>query len=166
MGDPALRYLILSDIHSNLEAFDRVLADCRGRRWDRCLVLGDLVGYGADPNPVVDRLRDLSPDQVIRGNHDKVVSGVADGSHFNPLALSAARWTQEVIRSDNRQWLEELAPGPVPASGDPEVLLSHGSPLDEEAYILGLEDAWSAFREADFRCCLFGHTHYPLVIGL
>jgi diadenosine tetraphosphatase ApaH/serine/threonine PP2A family protein phosphatase len=160
-----LRYLVLSDIHANLEALTEVLDDAGRRTWDRCLALGDLVGYGADPNPVLDRLREFSPDQVIRGNHDKVVSGITDGSYFNPLALASAQWTREVIRPDNRRWLEELPQGPVPASADPDVLLSHGSPIDEEAYILGLEDAWDTFLRTSFGVCLFGHTHYPMVIG-
>ena len=161
-----MRYLILSDIHANLEALNAVLADAERQMWDRCLVLGDLVGYGADPDPVMDRLRELAPDQIIRGNHDKVVSGVTDGEEFNSMALASARWTRTVIRDDNRQWLEDLPQGPQAASTDPGVLLSHGSPLDEEAYILGIDDAWMAFQQSSFRCCLFGHTHYPVVIEL
>ncbi len=160
-----MRYLILSDVHANSEALEAVLEDSTRRTWDRCLVLGDLVGYGADPNPVLDRLRELAPDQIIRGNHDKVVSGVTDGSAFNPLALAAALWTREVIRPENRRWLEDLPAGPLRAEDDEELILCHGSPLDEEAYILGVEDAEAAFEGVSFRFCLFGHTHYPLVIG-
>ena len=64
-----MRYLILSDIHANVDAFDTVLEHAAGR-WDRALVLGDLVGYGAEPNAVIDRVRELAPDVIIRGNHD------------------------------------------------------------------------------------------------
>jgi diadenosine tetraphosphatase ApaH/serine/threonine PP2A family protein phosphatase len=159
-----MRYLILSDVHANLQALDAVLADAAGRSWDRCLVLGDLVGYGADPEAVVDRLRELDPDQVIRGNHDKVVSGVTEGEDFNPLALAAARWTRLQLSPGNRRWLAELPQGPQEARDEPDLLLCHGSPVDEEIYILDRAEAMSAFQET-FRFCLFGHTHYPLVIS-
>ena len=160
-----MRYLVLSDIHANLEALEAVVADLRHRSWDRFLLLGDIVGYGADPKAVIDRLRELQPDQMVRGNHDKVVVGITDGEYFNPLALAAARWTRSVLSEADRRWLEEMPQGPVRAVADPEVVLSHGSPLDEEAYILGQEDALVTFEVGEFQRCLFGHTHYPMVIG-
>ena len=160
-----MRYLVLSDLHANLEALDAVLADADRRSWDRCVVLGDLVGYGADPDAVLDRVRERQPSQVIRGNHDKVVSGVTDGADFNPLALAAARWTQDNIRPDNLTWLHELPQGPRQAPDDPDLVLCHGSPVDEETYILDHEAAHAAFDLVAFRFCLFGHTHYPLTIA-
>ena len=161
-----MRYLVLSDIHSNREALEAVLERCRVQSWERTLLLGDVVGYGADPDAVIDILRELEPHQLVRGNHDKVVSGVSDGAYFNPLAFASAVWTQEKIRDDNRQWLKDLPQGPLEAEEDPAVVLSHGSPVDEEDYILGREDAILTFQEAPFGRCLFGHTHYPVVIGL
>ena len=80
-----MRYLILSDIHANIDAFDAVLEHAAGP-WDRVLVLGDLVGYGAEPNAVVDRVTELAPEAVIRGNHDKAACGIDDGSQFNHVA--------------------------------------------------------------------------------
>ena len=74
-----MRYLILSDIHANIDAFETVLDHASGT-WDRILVLGDLVGYGAEPNAVIDRVKALNPDSVIRGNHDKAACGIDDGS--------------------------------------------------------------------------------------
>ena len=86
-----MRYLLLSDIHSNDEALAAVLARARRRRFDRVVILGDFVGYGAEPNAVLDRLRRVRKDKiVIRGNHDKVVCGLDDGELFNPVALQAA----------------------------------------------------------------------------
>ena len=73
-------YLILSDIHGNIDAFEAVLADADGE-WDRVIVLGDLVGYGGEPNLVIDRIRELDPLAVIRGNHDKAACGIDDGSN-------------------------------------------------------------------------------------
>jgi len=161
-----LRYLILSDIHANREALDAVLADAATREWDQSLVLGDLVGYGADPNAVLDRVRELDPDRIVRGNHDKVVAGITTGEHFNPLAQASALWTREVLDADHREWLRGLPEGPCSPEGEPLLVLSHGAPFDEEAYILGHEDALLAFELGGFRLCLFGHTHYPMVIGL
>jgi len=74
-----MRYLILSDIHSNREALTAVLNRVRRKRWDRAVVLGDVVGYGANPNEAVDTVRSLRPLVAIRGNHDKVCSGSRTG---------------------------------------------------------------------------------------
>ncbi len=161
-----MRYLVLSDLHANLEAVEAVLADADRRSWDRGVILGDLVGYGADPDAVLDRVRERRLFQIIRGNHDKVVSGVTDGMHFNALALAAARWTQQNLRTDNLSWLRGLPQGPQRAPDHLDLVLCHGSPVDEETYILDHESALAAFEEMDFRFCLFGHTHYPMTIAV
>ena len=95
-----MRYLILSDIHANMDALERVLEHAAGR-WDRAIVLGDLVGYGAQPQAVVDRVRALGPDAVIRGNHDKAACGIDDGSQFNHVARMAAMWTGTQLTPGN-----------------------------------------------------------------
>jgi len=76
-----MRYLILTDIHANLEALDSCLADARSRGYDRTLVLGDVVGYGADPNAVIERIQRLEPHAIVRGNHDKVSCGIEQADH-------------------------------------------------------------------------------------
>src|SRR2546430_3133071 len=78
-----MRYLVLTDIHANLEALDACLADARARRYDRTLVLGDIVGYGANPNEVIERVHALEPAAIVRGNHDKVASGIEQADGFN-----------------------------------------------------------------------------------
>src|ERR671914_1599321 len=108
-----MRYLVLSDIHGNMEAFETVLAAAAELSPDRVLVLGDLVGYGADPNAVVEKVRELAPHALIRGNHDKVGSGVESPEGFNAVARSAIRWTYETLTPDNRAWLAALPAGPV-----------------------------------------------------
>src|SRR6266568_4215946 len=109
-----MRFLILSDIHSNAEALAAVLARVRRKRFDRVLILGDFVGYGANPNHVIDRIRRLRGETIaIRGNHDKVVCGLDSGDLFNPVALSAARWTAEKLTPRNRKFLESLPLGPL-----------------------------------------------------
>lgn len=155
-----MRYLILSDIHANMEAFEAVLEHAAGR-WDRALVLGDLVGYGADPNAVVDRVRDLAPDVVIRGNHDKAASGVDDASQFNQVARAAALWTAAQLTADNIEYLRALPMGPVEIDSLTEIC--HGAPFDEDHYIFDTSDAHLALMSARHALCLFGHTHLPAV---
>src|SRR6266511_2068440 len=120
-----MRYLILSDIHANLDAFDAVLAHASGR-WDRVLVLGDLVGYGAEPNAVVDRVRELEPDAVIRGNHDKAACGIDDGSQFNHVARMAAIWTRGQLTAENTASPRALPMGPLAIDALTEIF--HGAP--------------------------------------
>ena len=92
-----MRYLVISDIHANLEAFETVMAEAKPLGYDKVLLLGDLVGYGADPNAICERVRDLKPDALIRGNHDKVGSGVESPEGFNAVARNAIRWTYETL---------------------------------------------------------------------
>src|SRR6478609_5448795 len=109
-----MRYLVLSDIHANLEALEAVLAEAAG--FDRALVLGDVVGYGADPNAVVDRLRGIRDATFIRGNHDKVATGLESVTGFNHLARHAIEWTASALTPDNRDWVAALGHGHVPAA--------------------------------------------------
>src|SRR6185369_16492931 len=96
-----MRYLVVSDIHANLEALDAVMAASANERIDHALVLGDLIGYGADPNAVVDRIKALPVHTIIRGNHDKVAAGLATSSTFNPLARAAVDWTARTLTPEN-----------------------------------------------------------------
>jgi predicted phosphodiesterase len=159
-----MRYFILSDIHANLEALDAVLAAVPRGSYDRLLVLGDLVGYGADPNAVVDRIRALEPDIVIRGNHDKVASGVEAADGFNHLARDAAEWTYAELTPENRAYVAGLPLGPK--AYDELIEICHGAPYDEDAYIFDPVDALHAIRMAQRPLCLFGHTHLPIVFYL
>ena len=156
-----MRYLILSDIHANLEALETVLGASPADTYDRVLVLGDLVGYGADPNAVVDRVRDLNPLAVIRGNHDKAACGLDDGSSFNQIARFAAAWTSETLTAGNRQYLRDLPAGP--SLIDEYVEICHGSPFDEDHYIFDGDDARHALDASRRALCLFGHTHLPVI---
>jgi diadenosine tetraphosphatase ApaH/serine/threonine PP2A family protein phosphatase len=152
-----MRYLVLTDIHGNLDALDAVLA-AAGPVDDR-LVLGDIVGYGAEPNAVIARIRSIEPRLIIRGNHDKVASGLELPESFNPAALRAARWTHDELTPENREWLELLPAGPVIV--DDLVEICHGSPDDEDEYLFSATDARLAFAAMRRPVCLFGHTHVP-----
>jgi predicted phosphodiesterase len=159
-----MRYLVLTDIHANLEALEACLADAQARGYDATLVLGDLVGYGPDPNVVVDRVQALAPVAIVRGNHDKVACGLEQAEGFNAVAKSAAKWTLDVLRPAHRDWLCALAEGPIDV--DETVEICHGSPFDEDAYIFDELDAVRALKVANRPLCLFGHTHYPVTFEL
>jgi predicted phosphodiesterase len=154
-----VRYLILSDMHGNWEAFERVLERAALETYDQVLILGDLVGYGAAPNEVVEAVRALSGAILVRGNHDKVVSGVDRGENFNHVALAAARWTSEQLRPDNLRFVTELPTGP--AEIGPRAVICHGSPLDEDAYVFSDYDAFEIFSGVAADLIFFGHTHVP-----
>jgi diadenosine tetraphosphatase ApaH/serine/threonine PP2A family protein phosphatase len=150
-----LRYLVISDVHANLEALDAVLA--AAGPYDHALVLGDLVGYGADPNAVIDRVRALPATTFIRGNHDKVGAGLENTDGFNYLARHAITWTTNALTPERRQWLAALPQGPTVI--DDLVEICHGAPFDEDVYIFDDLDAMRALRVARRPLCLFGHTH-------
>ncbi len=159
-----MRYLVLTDIHANLEALDACLADGRSRGFDQTLVLGDLVGYGGDPNAVVERIQSLNPAAIVRGNHDKVACGLEQAEGFNSVAKSAAIWTLDVLTPAHREWLAALPEGPIDV--DDVVEICHGSPFDEDAYIFDELDAVRALKVSNRPLCLFGHTHYPVTFEL
>lgn len=159
-----MRYLVLSDIHANLEALTAVLRRVQRKRFDRVIILGDVVGYGADPNQTVERVRRLKRSVIIRGNHDKVCSGVEKGEMFNKVALESARWTEDKLLPRHRKWLASLPKGPARV-GD-VISISHGTPLDEDAYIFGEIEALNMFHYFDTQVCFFGHSHFPVIFGL
>ena len=156
-----MRYLILSDIHANVDALDAVLQAATPDSWDRVLVLGDLVGYGAEPNAVIERVLALDPLATIRGNHDKAACWIENAADFNHVARTAAIWTNENLTPEHRMYLERLPKGPI--SIDDGVEICHGAPFDEDHYIFGLDDATDALDAASRPLCLFGHTHLPVV---
>ena len=155
-----MRYLVLSDIHSNIEALDAVLRASAAQRYDAVLVLGDLVGYGADPNAVVERVRSLNPTAIVRGNHDKVAAGLDDAEDFNPMAKAAAYWTRDSLTPDALRYVRDLPAGPHIVDGTIEIC--HGSPLDEDLYVVADIDAARSLAATRTSLCLFGHTHVAL----
>jgi predicted phosphodiesterase len=151
-----MRALVISDIHGNLEALNAVLA--AAGEWDALWNLGDMVGYGASPNEVLDTIRPLAT-LTVRGNHDRVCSGLSSSLAFNPVARTAARWTLAALTPDNLVWLRMLPQGPLPPEGVDDVTLSHGSPLHEDQYIHTMRDAWASFQQMTTAITFFGHTH-------
>jgi diadenosine tetraphosphatase ApaH/serine/threonine PP2A family protein phosphatase len=159
-----MRYLVLGDVHANIDALEAVLDAAAGSAYERVLVLGDLVGYGAEPNAVVQRIRALGAVSAVRGNHDKVAAGVADTEDFNPLARQAAAWTVNAISDENRAFLAALPLGPIAV--DDLIEICHGSPFDEDAYVVDSLDAIRAINDASRPVCVYGHTHIPMAMAL
>ena len=151
-----MRLLFLSDIHSNLEALDACLASAPAH--DAVINLGDIVGYGASPNEVTERARSLGR-IFVRGNHDKAVTGLTDLRDFNPVAGLAALWTRDQLTPENFQWLQALPQGPVQVPGAAGIQVVHGSPLDEDEYVVNTEEAVGPLQRADVPATFFGHTH-------
>jgi predicted phosphodiesterase len=149
-----MRYLILSDIHANATALRAALEAAKGR-WDKVLCLGDVVGYGPDPNEVIDKVRELGA-TTIRGNHDKAGSGIANADDFNPVARNVALWTRNQLRPENRAWLEELPIGPATVDG---FSLVHGAHRDEDEYVFAAAQALDGLLDAPSPITFFGHTH-------
>jgi predicted phosphodiesterase len=150
-----VRYLILSDLHANRQALEAVLADARDKRYDACACCGDIVGYGADPVWALDWVRENVP-AVVRGNHDKACAGLEDLEWFNPAARKSALWTASQLNAERIEWLRHLPQGPVQLDGFD---LIHGSPVDEDEYVIGVRDAAGVSPYLEAPTTFFGHTH-------
>ncbi len=156
-----MRYLVISDIHGNIEALRAVIAFVRRKKYSGVLFLGDLVGYGAAPNQVVDTVQRLRGLVCVRGNHDKVCSGIEEGYNFNDKAKIAADWTFEKLSMDNLKFIREMPRGPVQVNE--RIVLSHGSPANEDYYLFSEFDAFQVFNRFSTHMMFFGHTHVPCV---
>ena len=149
-----MRYLILSDIHANWEALEAVLAHAHAG-YDRIVCCGDVVGYGADPDPVTEWVRE-NVASIVRGNHDKACAGLEDLEWFNAVAKASALWTQQIMKPGNIGYLHDLAKGPGRIDG---FQIVHGSPLDEDEYVVSDQDVAQVAPYLDSSVSFFGHTH-------
>ena len=151
-----MRILLLSDIHSNLEALDACLAAAPA--YDIVVNLGDIVGYCASPNEVIERSRELGK-IFVRGNHDKAACGLMDLKDFNPVAALATEWTRAQLTDSNLEWLRALPQGPVKVEGVGDAQFVHGSPIDEDEYVVSVRDAIEPIMISLVSLTFFGHTH-------
>jgi predicted phosphodiesterase len=157
---------IISDIHANLEALNAVLHAFSKRENDAIYCLGDLVGYNADPDICVKEVLSRAA-STVRGNHDKAVCGALSLDWFNPIAREAALWTRKSMDAETRDALCGVLEGPRHVGEG--IIICHGTPEDEDAYMIGPTAIRDSFRflEKRFpeaRCCFFGHTHVPLIV--
>ncbi len=156
-----MRYAVLSDIHSNLEALTAVLEALADERIDRYLCLGDLIGYGADPRPCLERLQGLNL-VVVGGNHDLACLGKLDLHFFNDAARAAVLWTRDRLNFADLDYLRRL---PLVATEEPFTLV-HGT-LDHPQrfdYLVDFAQALDTLRICRTLFCLIGHTHLPLLM--
>jgi diadenosine tetraphosphatase ApaH/serine/threonine PP2A family protein phosphatase len=149
-----VRYLIVTDIHSNLEALEAVLESAKGD-YDRVLCCGDLVGYGADPQAVIEWAR-ANVAVIVRGNHDKVAAGSEDIEWFSPAAKAAALWTREAITPAQLDYLRTLPRGPLDID---DFQIMHGAPLDEDEYLISSYEVSRQLQGLEREVNFFGHTH-------
>lgn len=159
-----MRYFIFADVHGNIEALEAVLDLAHQEKIDHYLFLGDLVGYGASPNEVINRVADLKPLTLVRGNHDKAVAGLESTDMFNPVAAMAIEWTKNHLRPESKEFLTNLKKGPLKI--DHFLTICHGAPFDEDYYIFGEFDAAEAFDYLRTAIGFFGHTHFPVIYRL
>jgi diadenosine tetraphosphatase ApaH/serine/threonine PP2A family protein phosphatase len=150
-----MRLLVLTDIHANLTALEASLSAANGK-WDRMVCLGDVVGYGPDPNEVSTRIRELGG-VTIRGNHDKAAAELMATDDFNPVAKAAVDWTRSQLSNENMDWLANLPHGPLEAEG---VVLVHGAFQDEDEYVFTPTQALEGLLDSTLPVTFYGHTHH------
>jgi predicted phosphodiesterase len=156
-----VRYLVFSDIHSNFEAFEKFLGQKKVKNADKILFLGDLVGYGPNPDEVIGQFRELTHMQAVRGNHDKVIAELESSSLFNPAAAFSAEWSKLKISPANFQYLKKLPKGPQVV--DRFITICHGSTFDEDYYVFSQFEAMESFKFMETSIGFFGHTHFPII---
>lgn len=155
-----MRTAVISDIHGNLEALEAVYDQGQRQAVEEWVCLGDVVGYGADPDRCLARVRDRCRATVL-GNHDAAVAGRLDPSYFNRYALRAAEWTAERLNDAERAYLAGL---PL-VRRDRGALYVHAEPSDPESwgYVHSAAQVRAALAAAAARLCFIGHTHQPFV---
>src|SRR5713226_1191185 len=157
-----MRYLILSDIHSNVEAFESCVQRAKDAGYDSVLCCGDIVGYGPNPVEAIDGIRGLNA-VTIRGNHDRVAAGLDEAAQFNPNARLAVYWTRAILPDSYREYLASLPLGPLEVNDDAQLV--HGAVTDEDDYIFTEADADENLLLTDKRITFFGHSHFPVVFS-
>ena len=156
------RVAVISDVHANGHALDAVLDAVAADEPDEVWCLGDLVGYGPQPNECCEKVKERA-DVSLAGNHDLVVLGQLDIADFAGDAAAAARWTETVLADDAREWLAGLEPSATRDGVD----LFHGSKRDPVwDYVLSEEAAWWTLQATEAPLVLVGHSHVPLALAL
>jgi predicted phosphodiesterase len=153
-----MKYAIISDIHSNLEALEKALTIIDEKKISEIICLGDVVGYGANPNECVDIVRSRCS-TIVLGNHDAAALDTSLAHDFNVIARKAVVWTAEHLTKENKEYLTSL---PLIERKE-NILFIHSSPHSPEAwdYIIDSDDAVSAIRHFEEQICFIGHTHVP-----
>jgi len=157
-----MRYLIFSDIHANLDALDRVSEEILRMRPDIVISLGDVVGYGANPNECIERVEDIAHIKIA-GNHDLAATGLIDIDNFNPIAKEAILWTREKLKTGYGTILGDY--DTIRRYG--EALFAHASPISplDWEYVYTINQAREIFDAFIEKFIFIGHTHIPAIIS-
>ncbi|MFW5996930.1 MAG: metallophosphoesterase family protein [Verrucomicrobiota bacterium] len=156
-----MKYAVIGDIHANYQALEAVLEKAAEEGVERFICLGDIVGYNAEPSACLERIRELEPDVIVRGNHDEYVSSGEELLGFNPQAANVVEWTREQLTPQQREWLASLA---YQKNLDSKVTVVHAT-LDMPAHWGYIFDKWhatSSFVYQYTQICFVGHTHVPV----
>lgn len=158
-----MRYVLISDIHGNLEALEATLKYAEQYEPFQLMCLGDLVGYGADPETCIDLVGERA-NLMLAGNHDLAVAGVVPYDEFNPIARESIIWTQEHLTEEDKELLSNLPLQYI----DGDYCFTHASPLNPMrfSYIRTLEDVADVFSHIGQRFCFVGHTHLPVLVKM
>ena len=156
-----MKYIIFSDVHSNLEALNTFSEQIKNIEYDKLVCLGDIVGYCSDPNPVVDWIRQ-NCDIILAGNHDYAAVGKTDTTYFNSYALESCEWTQKALTQGNKNYLSSL-PNEMVEDG---IYWVHSSPYEPDKWHYVVSKGKAELHFANFQepLCFLGHSHCPLVL--
>lgn len=156
-----MRYLILADIHANLDALKAVLERAKKEHIDKYIILGDVLDYGAEPNETIEVLRGLSPQEAVRGDHEKIFTGELSEEYFDPEVLRCSRWTKKQLTEESINYIKTFPKGPRTIDDTFEIV--HGSYPDEDMYIIDSEILITSFTYLKAPIGFFGHTHVPVI---
>ena len=156
-----MRYIVFSDLHSNLEALNQFEKEISSIPFDRLVCLGDIVGYGADPNLCVDWVR-KNADFTLAGNHDLAVVKKTHIAYFNAYAIEACKWTQKILTAENKAFLESLEMD----RKENDAYWVHASPYQPARwhYIVSKKSAEKHFWSFEASVCFVGHSHKPIIL--
>jgi diadenosine tetraphosphatase ApaH/serine/threonine PP2A family protein phosphatase len=158
-----MRYLLISDIHGNLESLQATLETAEKFEEYQLMCLGDIVGYGADPAACIDLVGNHA-NLILAGNHDLAVADLVPFHDFNPVAREAIEWTRDILTPEDKDLLANLPLQYV----DGDYCFTHASPIEPMSfsYIRTLEDVAEVFNHIGQKFCFVGHTHLPVLVRM
>ncbi len=159
-----MKYAVISDVHSNLEALDTALGEIEKRNIDQIICLGDVVGYGANPSECLKKVQEKA-EEVVMGNHDEAIENMGLRTYFNDWARAAIEWTGKQLKPEEKRQIRKFSP--IVINKKENVTWSHSSihDPDEYHYLFRFDDAEPSFMKLETRFGFFGHTHVPTLFA-
>lgn len=155
-----MKYAVVSDVHSNLEALEVALSEIERRKVDKIISLGDVVGYGANPSECLKEITNKA-EELVMGNHDQAVEDLALRDDFNDWARTAIEWTARMLKPEEKRKIRDFSPIVIDAKEN--VTWSHSSihEPDQFHYLFQASDAEPSLKKLETNFGFFGHTHIP-----